>query len=42
MGDQQSLDGIGQVGGKTWSVVGHVALVGVGEVDDEGTEGYSQ
>lgn len=26
------------VGRKTWSEVGHVALVGAGEIDDEGTE----
>ena len=39
MGYQQNLDGIGRVGGETWGIVGHVALVGVGEVDDEGTKG---
>ena len=36
--DQQSLKGSGEVGRKTWIEVGHVALVGAGELYDEGTE----
>lgn len=39
MNDQQGLRRVGGFGWKTWGVVGHVALVGAGEVDDEGTEG---
>ena len=33
---QQNLEGMG--GSKTWSEVGHVSLVGAGEIDDKGTE----
>ena len=39
MGDQQSWREFVGAGRKTWGIVGHVTLVGVGEVDDEGTEG---
>lgn len=38
MDDQQILEGIVVVGRKTWSIIGHIALVGAGEFDDEGTE----
>ena len=38
MVDQQNLAEVVLVGRQTWSVVGHIALVGAGEIDDEGTK----